>query len=105
MKFLYKPFSIFARKLGGQAGRQAFTQIWAQVGSTEKPPKPTAGPMPLAQVAATAALQAGLVAASTAVADQLAARFFRHLFGAWPAKPAELAEASAAAADHEATPA
>lgn len=99
MKLLYTPFSLFAHQLAGRIGKSAFAAIWGKVGSGEKPPAPTAGRLSLTAVAGSAALEAATMAATTAVVDQLTARFFHHLLGAWPKKP--IADPSAAAAEHE----
>ena len=89
VKLVYKPFAIIAGTIGKKLGQAAFESVWASVGEGEKPPKPTAGPRPLTHVAATAALEAATRAAAGAVVDQLAARMFHHLLGAWPDKPQE----------------
>lgn len=89
MKFLYKPFGIIAGVIGHRTGRTAFQAVWTHVGDDEKPPSPRAGRLGLAQVAGSAALEAATIAAVAAVIEQLAARLFHHLFGAWPEKPRE----------------
>ena len=87
MKLVYKPFSIFAHQLAARAGKAAFGAIWNRVGPGEAPPAPTAGRLNLVYVAGSAALEAATMAAVGAVADQLSARVFHHLIGAWPQKP------------------
>jgi len=89
MKLLYKPFAIFAGVIGHRTGRTAFKAVWSHVADDEGPPSPRAGHVSLAKVAGAAALQAGTIAGIGAAIDQLAARAFHHLFGAWPEKPAE----------------
>jgi hypothetical protein len=89
VKLVYKPFSIFAGAISKKLGQSAFEALWARVGDGERPPKPTAGARPLARVATAAALEAATMAAAAAVVDQLAARAFHHLVGAWPDKPSE----------------
>ncbi len=89
MKFIYKPFSIMASAVGKKLGQAAFEALWAAIGEGERPPKPTASELPLARVATAAALEAATMAAAGAVVDQLAARAFHHLIGAWPDKPSE----------------
>ncbi len=89
MKLLYKPFSMFAGQFATRLGRSAFAAMWAKVGEGEHPPQPAAGRRNLAAVAGSAALEAATMAAAAAVVDQLAARAFHHLLGAWPVKPPE----------------
>ena len=89
MKLVYKPFAIIASGIGKRLGQAAFETLWGSIGEGERPPKPTAGELPLARVAAVAALEAATMAAAGAVVDQLAARAFHHLIGAWPDKPSE----------------
>ena len=89
VKLVYKPFAIIASSIGKKLGQAAFESLWAAVGDGEQPTKPTAGHRPLAQVATAAALEAATMAAAGAVVDQLAARAFHHLIGAWPDKPSE----------------
>jgi hypothetical protein len=89
MGILYKPFSVVAKMLGKRAGSAAFANVWAKVGDGEKPPAANAGHRNLPSVFWTAALQAAILAGVGAVIDQLAARFFHHLFGAYPGKPVQ----------------
>ena len=89
MKFLYKPFSILTRTVATRLGRSAFHAVWQQVGDTEEPPSPTAGRISVPRVAASAALEAATMAAIDAAAEQLTARAFHHLIGAWPDKNPE----------------
>lgn len=87
MRLVYKPFSIFAHQLAARLGKDAFNAIWTRVGDGERPAPPTAGRLNLFEVASAAALEAATMAATTAVIDQLTARVFHHLLGAWPQKP------------------
>lgn len=86
MKFLYKPFSIMARSVGSRLGKSAFDTVWERVGDSDEPPSPTAGRVGLARVAASAALEAATMAAVSAAIEQLTARGFHRLIGAWPEK-------------------
>ncbi len=92
MGVLYKPFSIIAKLIGKRAGRAAFANLWSQVGDGAGPPAANAGYRPALSVFWTAALQAAVLAGVGAVIDQLAARVFHQLFGAWPGKPVEPAD-------------
>ncbi len=87
MAVLYKPFSIIAKMLGKRAGRATFANVWAQVGDGEGPPASNAGYRGILSVFWTAALQAAVLAGVGAVIDQMVARVFHQLFGAWPGKP------------------
>ena len=89
MKLLYKPFGIITAVLAHRIGRTAFQAVWSRVGEDEKPPSPLAGRVGLARVAGSAALEAATIATVSAVIEQLAARLFHHVFGAWPEKPPE----------------
>ena len=86
MKFLYKPFSIAARSVGTRLGQSAFNAVWDRVGDSDVPPSPTAGRVSVARVAAVAAMEAALMASIDAALEQLTARAFHHLIGAWPDK-------------------
>lgn len=89
MKLLYKPFSIVAKSFGTRLGKSAFDTVWERVGDSPEPPSPTAGRVSLARVAATSALEAATMAAIDAAIEQLTARAFHRLIGAWPEKPGE----------------
>lgn len=89
MKLLYAPFSIAAGVVGARAGRKAFGSLWSLFSDSPKP-QPTAGDQGLARVAASAALEGATLAAVAAVVNQLAARAFHHLFGAWPGQAPEV---------------
>ncbi len=93
MKLFYKPFGIIAGILGKRVGKQAFAGVWARLGTGERPPASNAGPRSYGSVFFTAALQAAILAGVGAVMDQMFARAFHHLFGAWPGKLNEPAEA------------
>jgi hypothetical protein len=86
MKFLYKPFSILAKSVGTRLGKSAFDTVWERVGDSPQPPSPTAGRVSLARVAASSALEAATMAAIDAAIEQLTARAFHQLIGAWPGK-------------------
>ncbi|HET9073336.1 MAG TPA: DUF4235 domain-containing protein [Solirubrobacteraceae bacterium] len=99
MGVLYKPFSILARLLAKRMGQAAVSDLWSRVGDSDGPPPANAGRRPLGSVFATAAVQAAILAGVGAVVDQLAARAFHQIFGAWPGKPVpELAADDAPAA-------
>jgi hypothetical protein len=89
MGVLYKPLGILAGMVKKRAGKAASVKVWAQLGHPEGPPSPTAGKQSIAFLAASAALEAATLAAVAAAVDQLFARVFHHLFGAWPGKPPE----------------
>jgi hypothetical protein len=90
MKLVYTPFSIFAHQIAARAGKAAFHSIWTRVSvSDTPPPSATAGRVNLVYVAGSAALEAATMAAVGAIVDQLTARAFHHLLGAWPTKPAD----------------
>ena len=95
MKLLYKPFNIVAALLGHRAGHMAFQAVWSRLGEDPRPPSPKAGRVGLVSLASSAALEAATTAAAAAVLEQLTARVFHHLFGAWPEKPPEPAERAA----------
>src|SRR5487761_1244252 len=86
-KLLYTPFSVVFGMLGARAGKRAFKAIWGRVSDEPKPPSPKEPEVGLGRVAASAALEAATLAAFVAVARQLTARAFHHLFGVWPVKP------------------
>ncbi len=94
MKLLYKPLGIITAVLAHRIGRTAFQAVWSRVGAQDRPPSPLAGRIGLAQVAGSAALEAATIATVSAVIEQLAARLFHHIFGAWPEKPPQPTEPS-----------
>jgi hypothetical protein len=89
MKVLYLPFKVAGRQIGTRLGKTAFDQIWSTVGETQAPPSPASGRRSLVAVAGTAALEAAILAGIGAVVEQLTARAFHNLLGAWPENPPE----------------
>ncbi len=85
MRLFYYPFSIVAGIIGARAGRKAFTTLWGEFSDSPRP-SPMARDVGLTTVAVSAALEGATMAASVAVAHQLAVRLFHHLFGVWPVK-------------------
>jgi hypothetical protein len=81
----YVPFSIAAGVIGSRLGHRVFDQAWSSVTDAPKP-KPGAPDQSLVKVAVVAAVEAGTIAASAAIAHELGARTFHYLFGAWPKK-------------------
>lgn len=86
VRVLYTPFKILAGLLARRAGQAALTDIWATFADGTPPPPAHTSRRPLGAVFFTAAVQAAILAGVGAVIDQLAARSFHHLFGAWPGK-------------------
>ena len=95
-KLFFTPFSIVFGVLGSVAGKKAFKAIWGRVSDQPEPPSPKEPAESLGRIAASAALQGATLAATTAVARQLAVRSFHHLFGVWPVKPKQPKTADAA---------
>jgi len=95
MKLLYKPFAIVAGIVGTKLGKRVFKRLWTAIDGRPEPPPPTTGEAPIGKVAAGAALEAATIAAIAAIVDRLSARTFRHLFGAWPERPASVELAAA----------
>lgn len=94
VKLLYAPFSIAAGVIGARVGRKAFGSVWSLFSDSPKP-QPTAAEQGLIRVAASAALEGATLSATAAVINQLTARAFHYMFGAWPGqKPAAEADAS-----------
>jgi hypothetical protein len=87
MKLLYKPFGIATKILRKRLGQSASEAVWSTAGHPEGAPSATASQRSIPSVAGTAAVDAAILAAVGAVVDQLSARFFHSLFGAWPGKP------------------
>jgi hypothetical protein len=86
VRVLYTPFKILAGLIARRAGQAALANLWATVSDGSPPPPAHTSRRPLGTVFFTAALQAAILAGIGAVIDQLAARSFHHLFGAWPGK-------------------
>lgn len=89
MGLLYKPFSIIAKLLSKRAGGAAFASVWANLGDGERPPAANASRRSLTSVFWTSALQAAILAGIAGVIDQLIARVFHQIFGAWPGRPVQ----------------
>lgn len=85
-KLVFTPFSIVFSVLGSIVGKRVFKAVWGRFSDDPQPPSPKEPERGLGRVAATAALEAGTLAAVTAVARQLSVRTFHHLFGVWPVK-------------------
>jgi Protein of unknown function (DUF4235) len=102
MKLLYKPFAIVAGIVATRLGKRAFQRLWQAIDGSPRPPAATSGEAPLGKVAAAAALEGATMAAVAAAVDRLSARAFRHVFGAWPEKPAAEPERQPEAAAGEA---
>lgn len=94
MKVLYMPARLVARLLGGIAGRKLYAGVWARISDTPRPPA-SAADQRLWRVAAGAALKGAIASATIDVADQLTARVFHYLLGAWPAHPPKSDKAEA----------
>jgi hypothetical protein len=85
MRFLYKPFGIFAGVIGARLGQNVFKSVWEKVDGSE-PPRPATREASLPKVVAASALEAGTLAAVAAAVDRLSMRWFHHLTGFWPAE-------------------
>jgi hypothetical protein len=88
MKLLYKPFGIIAGLISARLGRSVFQSLWMRI-DQEPPPAPGTGEGSLGKVVGAQALQAGVMAATTATVNRLFARMFHHLVGSWPETPPE----------------
>jgi hypothetical protein len=86
MKLLYAPFGIIARVISSRLGETIFKRLWAKL-DDEPPPIPAAGNASLSKTVGAQALQAAVLAATTAAVDGALARVFHYLFGGWPKKP------------------
>jgi uncharacterized protein DUF4235 len=96
MKLLYKPFGIATKVFRKRLSQSASEAVWIQAGHPEGAPSAAAPDRTLVSVVVTAALDAAVPAVVGAVVDQLSARAFHSLFGAWPpAKPAKKKGAAA----------
>jgi uncharacterized protein DUF4235 len=65
-----------------------FHKIWAKIDDAP-PPKPGSGQGSTLKVVTAEALQAGVMAGTAAAVDRTFARFYHHLIGIWPKKPAK----------------
>jgi hypothetical protein len=94
MKILYKPFAIVAGIIGVRIGRSAFKSLWSRIDGGE-PPSPTSAEVSTGKAVGAAALEAATLAAAGAVAERMSAKFFHHLTGFWPEKPAKAEDSEA----------
>jgi len=88
LRLLYKPFAIIGAILAGKIGQSVFRKIWAKIDDAP-PPKPGSGQGSTLKVVTAEALQAGVMAGTAAAVDRTFARFYHHLIGIWPKKPAK----------------
>jgi hypothetical protein len=88
LRLLYKPLAIIGAIISAKVGRSVFRSIWAKI-DDEPPPAPGSGLGSTAKVVGAHALQAGVMAGTTAAVDRTLARFFHHTIGIWPKKQPE----------------
>ena len=88
LRLLYKPFAIIGAIIAGKLGQSVFHKIWAKIDDAP-PPKPGSGQGSTLKVVTAEALQAGVMAGTAAAVDRTFARFYHHLIGIWPKKPAK----------------
>jgi uncharacterized protein DUF4235 len=88
LRLLYKPFAIIGAIIAGKLGQSVFRKIWAKIDDAP-PPKPGSGQGSTLKVVTAEALQAGVMAGTAAAVDRTFARFYHHLIGIWPKKPAK----------------
>ncbi len=83
LKIIYTPFALIFGLIAAKVGRSIFRAIWSKIDEAE-PPHGTTRQAPVAKVVGAAALEAGTLAGSKAVADRASARSFHYLTGFWP---------------------
>ena len=83
MKLLYKPFAIIAGLIASRLGKGAFRALWSKI-DDKSPPSKTMAEEPLPKVVGAAALEAATMAGIAAAMQQLSAKAFHYLVGAWP---------------------
>ena len=87
IKLVYKPFAIIAGFITKRLSRTLFKSAWARI-DQEPPPVPGTGESSTAMVVGAQALQGAIMFGTAAAVNRTMARFFHHLIGAWPEKPA-----------------
>jgi Protein of unknown function (DUF4235) len=87
VKLLYWPLSLVAGFISARLGKTLFRKLWEAI-DDEPPPKVGSGEGSAVKVIGAQALQAGIMAASTAAVHRAFAKTFHYLVGAWPEKPA-----------------
>lgn len=87
IKLVYKPFAIIAGFISKRLSRTLFQTAWARI-DQEPPPVPGTGEKSTAMVVGAQALQGAISSGTAAAVNRTMARFFHHLVGAWPEKPA-----------------
>ncbi len=87
MKLIYKPFAIIGGLVAARLGRSIFRTTWDRI-DDEPPPVPGSGEKSTAVVVGSKALEGAIMLGTAAAVDRTMARFFHHLIGAWPDKPA-----------------
>lgn len=87
IKLIYKPFAIISGFATKRLSRTIFKTVWARI-EQEPPPVPGTGERSTAMVVGSQALQGAIMFGTAATVNRTTARFFHHLIGAWPEKPA-----------------
>ncbi len=87
IKLIYKPFAIIAGFATKRISRTIFKTLWTQI-EHDPPPVPGTGERSTAMVMGSQALQGAIMFGTAAAVNRTMARFFHHLIGAWPEKPA-----------------
>ena len=88
IKLVYKPFAIIAGFITKRLSRALFNSAWARI-DQEPPPVAGTGERSTAMVVGAQALQGAIMSGTAAAVNRTMARFFHHLLGAWPEKPAQ----------------
>ena len=82
MKIFYKPFGIIAGVISARLARKVFGAVWGTIGDSA-PPRAGTEDASLTRVVGAAVVEAGTFAATRAVVDRLALRWFQFLTGIW----------------------
>jgi hypothetical protein len=83
MKLLFIPVSVVGGLLSGFLAKKLFEQLWGVV-DDEEPPKAGHREVPVAKIAAAAALEGAIFKGTRAVVDHKARQAFANATGTWP---------------------
>jgi hypothetical protein len=82
MKILYKPFGIIAGIVSVRLGRRVFGAVWGKIGGP-LPPRAGNEDASLTAVVGAAVVEASTFAATRAIVDRFALKWFQFLTGIW----------------------
>ena len=84
IKLLYKPFSLVLSVLSGAAAGKLSSVVWRKLSGQDTTPSAKDEHRQWGEIAAAAAMEGAVFAATKAVVDRLGAKAFAKATGTWP---------------------